>query len=219
MADLILPDHSFLESWMEAVPESGAHDVRCQRSAGRDASLVRHARHAGRAARHRPPAAAAARASMAVVRRNARGARSGRFPRPHRMWMHGPTHRARGCGRARFRRRWRVSRLAAANAPAVAQAFEEPRFDGEASEYPFHFLPYPSSTFFDGSLAHLPWLQEMPDPMTSAMWSSWIEINPSTAVKLGSVKVMSSRSRPHKGPYAAPWSSRRALRLTLSQCP
>jgi hypothetical protein len=38
---------------------------------------------------------------------------------------------------------------------------------------------------FDGSLAHLPWLQEMPDPMTSAMWSSWIEINPSTAVELG----------------------------------
>jgi menaquinone reductase, molybdopterin-binding-like subunit len=75
--------------------------------------------------------------------------------------------------------------VVAANAPAVAQTYEEPRFDGEASEYPFHFLPYPSSTFFDGSLAHLPWLQEMPDPMTSAMWSSWIEINPSTAVKLG----------------------------------
>ncbi len=48
-----------------------------------------------------------------------------------------------------------------------------------------HLLPYVSSAFLDGSLAHLPWLQEMPDPMTSAMWSSWVEINPSTAMKLG----------------------------------
>jgi len=30
----------------------------------------------------------------------------------------------------------------------------------------------------------LPWLQEMPDPLTSAMWSSWIEINPATAERL-----------------------------------
>ena len=37
----------------------------------------------------------------------------------------------------------------------------------------------------DGSLAHLPWLQEMPDPLTSAMWSSWVEINPQTAERLG----------------------------------
>ena len=33
--------------------------------------------------------------------------------------------------------------------------------------------------------AHLPWLQEMPDPMTSAMWSSWVEINPQTARTAG----------------------------------
>jgi anaerobic selenocysteine-containing dehydrogenase len=66
-----------------------------------------------------------------------------------------------------------------------AFSYEAPRFDGDADQYPFHFLPYPSSTFFDGSLAHLPWLQEMPDPLTSAMWSSWVEINPTTAARLG----------------------------------
>ncbi len=64
-------------------------------------------------------------------------------------------------------------------------AFAEPQFDGDAGQYPLHFLPYASSAFLDGSLAHLPWLQEMPDPLTSAMWSSWIEINPTTAAKLG----------------------------------
>ena len=63
--------------------------------------------------------------------------------------------------------------------------FDEPQFDGDVQQYPFHFLPYASSAFLDGSLAHLPWLQEMPDPLTSAMWSSWIEINPKTAERLG----------------------------------
>ena len=64
-------------------------------------------------------------------------------------------------------------------------AFTAPQFDGDAEQYPFHFLPYPSNAFLDGSLAHLPWLQEMPDPLTSAMWSSWVEINPATAEELG----------------------------------
>jgi anaerobic selenocysteine-containing dehydrogenase len=41
-----------------------------------------------------------------------------------------------------------------------------------------------SPAFGDGSSAHLPWLQEMPDPLTSAMWSSWVEINPQTAKRL-----------------------------------
>ena len=57
-------------------------------------------------------------------------------------------------------------------------------FDGDAAQYPFHFLPYVSPQFGDGSAAHLPWLQEMPDPLTSAMWSSWVEINPQTAERM-----------------------------------
>jgi len=72
-----------------------------------------------------------------------------------------------------------------ASASARTFAWSEPQFDGDAQQYPLHFLPYPSSAFLDGSLAHLPWLQEMPDPMTSAMWSSWVEINTATAAKLG----------------------------------
>ena len=63
--------------------------------------------------------------------------------------------------------------------------YRAPEFDGDASQYPFHFLPFPSQAFLDGSTAHLPWLQEMPDPLTSAMWSSWVEINPQTADHLG----------------------------------
>ena len=50
---------------------------------------------------------------------------------------------------------------------------------------PYHFMPYASQGLYDGSLAHLPWLQEMPDPMTSGMWCSWVEINEKKAIELG----------------------------------
>jgi anaerobic selenocysteine-containing dehydrogenase len=33
--------------------------------------------------------------------------------------------------------------------------------------------------------ANKPWLQEVPDPTTTVMWNSWVEINPKTAEKLG----------------------------------
>ena len=62
--------------------------------------------------------------------------------------------------------------------------YAEPRFEGDAAQFPFHFLPYQSAAFGNGSTAHLPWLQEMPDPLTSAMWCSWVEINPQTAERL-----------------------------------
>ena len=57
-------------------------------------------------------------------------------------------------------------------------AMAAPEFAGAAGDFPFYFLPYPSQSFGDGSLAHLPWLQELPDVLTSAMWSSWVEIHP-----------------------------------------
>ena len=37
----------------------------------------------------------------------------------------------------------------------------------------------------DGSQANRPWIQETPDPMTTVIWNSWVEIHPSTAEKLG----------------------------------
>ena len=58
-------------------------------------------------------------------------------------------------------------------------------FDGAANQYPFHFLPFASQAFLDGSTAHLPWLQELPDVISTAMWSSWVEVNPATAARLG----------------------------------
>ena len=76
---------------------------------------------------------------------------------------------------------------AAAAAPKAVTpaASSEASFDGDVAQLPFHFLPYVSQLLLDGSIAHLPWLQETPDPLTSAMWSSWVEINEQTAIRLG----------------------------------
>ena len=54
-----------------------------------------------------------------------------------------------------------------------------------AETHDLRLLLYEDPSFGDGSLANLPSLQELPDPMTSVMWGSWVEINPKTASSLG----------------------------------
>jgi anaerobic selenocysteine-containing dehydrogenase len=55
-------------------------------------------------------------------------------------------------------------------------------FDGNGEYYLYPFL---SPLLSDGSGANRPWLQETPDPTTSVVWNTWVEINPTTADKLG----------------------------------
>lgn len=62
---------------------------------------------------------------------------------------------------------------------------ELPVFEGAASQYGYHLHIYPSVALGDGRGANKPWLQEMPDPMTTVAWQTWIEINPETADELG----------------------------------
>jgi anaerobic selenocysteine-containing dehydrogenase len=60
-----------------------------------------------------------------------------------------------------------------------------PIFEGDQDEFPLHLYPYAGLGLSDGRGANLPWLQEMPDPMTTARWETWVEINPQTAQELG----------------------------------
>ncbi len=60
-----------------------------------------------------------------------------------------------------------------------------PEFVGDEGSFPFVLLPVPSLAFGDGRHAGLPWLQEMPDPMTTATWDTWVEVHPDTARRLG----------------------------------
>jgi anaerobic selenocysteine-containing dehydrogenase len=68
-------------------------------------------------------------------------------------------------------------------APAVTPT--PPSFDGDPNRFPILFQPYLSLQYHDGRSAHLPWMQELPDPASSAMWSLPVEIDPQTAARLG----------------------------------
>ena len=58
-------------------------------------------------------------------------------------------------------------------------------FAGAEGEYPFVLHPYITPAMRDGRNANLPWLQELPDPLTGVVYGSWIELNPVTAAELG----------------------------------
>jgi molybdopterin-containing oxidoreductase family iron-sulfur binding subunit len=64
------------------------------------------------------------------------------------------------------------------------------RLDGVASpefgglEQEFYIQPF-ISTLGDGSAASLPWLQAMPDAISTATWQTWVEINHKVAEKKG----------------------------------
>jgi anaerobic selenocysteine-containing dehydrogenase len=167
-ADVILPDHSFLESWVESTPESGAREM-----SSTVAGPVMKPLHQTRAtADVLIEAAGKLKSPVALPWKTAEELAKGADPA---SLVLSPSKGER-------------SAPGSTGSPRAGRppfAYSEPQFDGDAASYPFHFLPYESVAFGDGSSAHLPWLQELPDPLTSAMWSSWVELNPQTAAKLG----------------------------------
>jgi len=185
LADLILPDHSFLESWVDAVPESG--------------SLVPVVSVAPPAMRPLHDTRAMPDVLLAAGRGLAKPVSLPWQTYDEMLGMAFATFPAAAEGgdawtEAQEKGGWWIAATdarppapppAAASTPAPGAIVSTASFDGDAQQYPFFFLPYASSQFRDGSAAHLPWLQEMPDPLTSAMWSSWVEINPATAERLG----------------------------------
>ena len=60
--------------------------------------------------------------------------------------------------------------------------FSEPEFKGDGD---FYFVAYPSYKYYDGRGANKPWLQELPDAISTGVWDSWVEMHPDTAAKLG----------------------------------
>lgn len=56
-----------------------------------------------------------------------------------------------------------------------------PDYQGEGE---YFLYPYVSPILAEKG-ANKPWLQEIPDPTTTVMWNTWVEINPKTAEELG----------------------------------
>jgi menaquinone reductase, molybdopterin-binding-like subunit len=189
MADLILPDHSSLESWLDDTPTSGA--------ARAVVSLAAPAMNPLHDTRAMPDV-------LLDVARQLGGDTSKSLP-----WKtydealkaaYSPLQKQKGSITAKdaddFWQKMQDqggwwSDAESTTAPTAAKSngspakVASPEFDGDASEFSFHLLPYASQMQYDGSLANLPWMQEAPDPLSTVMWGSWVEINSQTAAKLG----------------------------------
>jgi len=159
LADLILPDHSFLESWVEAAPESGS----AKAAPSKFAPVMRPLYDT----RSTPDV-------LLEVSRGLAKPIAPALPNTFEEYLAGGNPSASA-----------PSASADKKGLPPQMPWTEPQFDGDAAQYPYHFMPYASQNLHDGSLAHLPWLQELPDPMTSGMWCSWVEINEKKAIELG----------------------------------
>ena len=194
MADVILPSHTTLERWVDDVPEPGvgfairtigqpAVDPRWDTRDPGDVLIETAKALGGNAAAGLPfdNMEAAVKESFKSVHTLA-GSDAGDFEAFFKKataaggyWSAAASAEA-SASQARLARR--VSFVMPAQ-PIVGRPFA-----GDAGQMPFMLHLYPSAAFADGRGAHLPWLQELPDPMTTVMWGSWVEINPETAHRL-----------------------------------
>jgi anaerobic selenocysteine-containing dehydrogenase len=207
MADLILPSHVTLERWVDDVPEPGVgfavrtlgQPVVEPRWDTRDPGdvLIETAKALGGSAATAMPfenMAGAVKESFRSVHALQSGSTTDAdFDAFFRKvttaggWWNPPQAAPNGGGqRAEGRGQTGRTQPAARRIQFVmpAQPIAARTFAGDAQQMPFVLHVYPSAAFADGRSAHLPWLQEMPDPMTTVMWGSWVEINPETAHKL-----------------------------------
>ena len=78
---------------------------------------------------------------------------------------------------------WDTTARASSGVPTAPRLpeLEEPRFDSGR----FHLIPFETTGIGDGRGASLPWMQATPDPISTATWRTWVEINRSVAKDMG----------------------------------
>jgi anaerobic selenocysteine-containing dehydrogenase len=188
LADLILPDHSFLESWIDEVPESGTTEAVVS-----VAPPAMHPLHNTRALpdvlldlAHR----LGGRTNQALPWKSYEEMlQAALAPLAHHPGSISAKDADEFWKKVQEQGGWwsTGASLAPTRAPAESSQpvkSQEPQFAGAAAEYPFYFLPYATQQFFDGRYANLPWMQEMPEVLSTGMWGTWVEINPRTAANL-----------------------------------
>ncbi len=166
-ADLVLPDHTPLESWGDAAPRPGVRSLiqptlrpLFDTRAFGD-TLLESGRALGPELAGRLPSGSfrgVLEAAWADTDWRAALARGGVFDAGVR-----PPPVAVSAGVAQLR-------------------FEEPQLEGDGA---FVLLAVPSPLLGDGRSANLPWLQETPDPVTKIAWQSWLELSRNAAEDLG----------------------------------
>jgi anaerobic selenocysteine-containing dehydrogenase len=194
-ADLILPDHSPFESAAAVSPDaspvaavtgSRAYVQPLYDTRSTEQVLGELASKAGKSMNVETPASAFGSIfERQAVKEEWSGADEFvRYGERQGGWW-GERDSAAGAGPATTAARTGAASTAVASPTAASiDALQDPAFDGGAEEFPLHFQPYPSLQFGDGSGANLPWLQQTPDPASSAMWGLPVEVDPQTAAKL-----------------------------------
>ena len=160
-AHLLLPDHHFLESWGDYTPRAGVLNL-LQPAA----TPMLHSRATGDV--------------LIGVARQVDGSTT------HALATDWATY---------IRSRWQPEEVRAGGrvedvsiSPAtlrdVSDALDRIAVDAPAADA-VTLVAYPSAHFYDGRTASEPWLREVPDPVTTIVWRSWLEIHPDLARKLG----------------------------------
>ncbi|MFP6607551.1 MAG: molybdopterin-dependent oxidoreductase [Myxococcota bacterium] len=161
-ADLVLPDLTPLESWGDAEPRKGVRSIQQP------------------TVRPLQDGKALGDTLLSV------GAAAGASGLPM-----GDTH---GIVKANWGSGWREAvdrggRFSATPTTGASVAEGASQIDASAGrlagEGDFALVAYAHSFLADGSGAALPWMQEIPDPVTKASWVSWAEISKATAEHLG----------------------------------
>ena len=190
-ADLIMPDHTYLESWGDDVPEPGPgyETVSYQQpavkqfyntSAFGDELIAVAKQLGGRAASALPwnTFKDALREGARELQALNRGSvQSGDF---ETFWL---GLLRRGVWYDLDSKPSKEVNLAELPQKAISPAFESAPGDKE-----FNLVLYQSLALTDGRGASLPWLQATPDPITTVVWDTWVDLSMADAERL-SVKT------------------------------
>jgi anaerobic selenocysteine-containing dehydrogenase len=68
--------------------------------------------------------------------------------------------------------------------PTLPRTPERAQIVGNPKSFPLHLVPFEGHGIGVGQYAHLPWAQSVPDPLTTVVWTTWVELNPKTAEHL-----------------------------------
>ncbi len=173
LCDLIIPDLHALESWGDAEPVRGT--ISLQQPAMDPVYPT--------SSKTLPPALGTADALIQVARTDP--ANASKYPQAdYRSWLVARfPGGAQALGEA-LPKGIVAGTLPVRAAPAVPPITQRPSPIAQAPGELF-LVTYRSPLLGDGRGANKPWLQELPDPVTKICWSSWVEIHPETAERLG----------------------------------
>ena len=100
----------------------------------------------------------------------------------------------------------------------IAAKAAAPSYSGDG----YYLVPFAHNTLLDGRNSHLPWLQGVPDPLTTIAWQTWVEMNESRMKSEGLregdvVRVSSSAGSIHAPVYPNPGMPPDVVAVPLGQ--